>query len=120
MTPISVCFLAVPTRAPKYVTYSFSDARLEVSWQPLPVYFHGFYLQGYRVAAFKHNVLINVWDMKVESRRATIKGLKSEVIDCVTVYAYTKYGNGFSSGCFTEEQGITKISDNKSNNIILI
>lgn len=120
MTPISVCFLAVPTRAPENVTYSFSDAILEVSWLPLPVYFHGFYLQGYRVAAFKHNVLIKVWDKKVESRRATIKGLKSEVIDCVAVYAYTRYGNGFSSGCFTEEQGTTETSDNKTNNTILI
>ena len=103
----------MPTRAPENVTYWFSGASLEVSWLPLPVYFHGFVLKGYRVAAFKDNVLIDVWDKYADSQNASIHGLKSEDVDCVTVYAYTKYGNGFSSGCFTEEQGTTETCDTK-------
>ena len=111
MTWKSFCLLTVPTRAPENVTHSFSDVGLEVTWLPLPVYFHGYVLQGYTVAVYKDDILLGAWAQPIEPQSATLQGIKSENIDCVAVYGYTIYGNGVTSGCSVEEQGIIEDSD---------
>lgn len=92
----------MPTRAPQNVTYFISNKELKVSWLPLPVYFRGTYLKGYRVAAYKSGTLIDEWDQPATPPNATIAGVHPDDVDCVAVYGYTKYGNGFSSGCVVQ------------------
>ena len=80
---------------------------MHVTWVPVPVYYHGGYLSGYKIEARKANgTLIGAWKQPADSRNATIIAIKPEDgINCVAVYGYTMYGDGVSSNCVIEEKG---------------
>ena len=101
-------FLAGPPRAPENVAYTFENETLRVTWVPLPIYFQAYLLQGYAVAAYKSNVMISKWPQPANATNASISGIKPDETDCVTVYAYNKYGDGDASPCpIIEEPGMS-------------
>ena len=94
-----ILFLAVPTRAPENITYSFSSVGLEVTWCPLPVYFHGYALAGYMIEVIKPGgILMGAWPQSVEPPlTAMISRIAPRDVDSVLMYGFTKYGKGVSN-----------------------
>lgn len=97
----------MPTHAPENVLFSLTPSGLEVTWDPLPVYFHGHVLDGYTVEIWKtDNTLLGAYSQAADSSKVTIPGIKEEHrVACVAVNGFTKYGDGPSSGCAFEEHG---------------
>lgn len=104
---LSFFLFTVPTHAPENVFFSLTPIGLEVTWDPLPVYFHGYVLDGYTVEIWKtDNTQLGAYSQAADSSKAIIAGIKEhDNVACVAVNGFTKYGNGPFSGCTLEEHG---------------
>jgi len=89
------------------VFFSLTSIGLEVTWDPLPVYFQGYILDGYTVKVWKtDNTLLGAYSQAADSSKAIIAGIKQhDGVVCVAVNGFTKYGEGPFSGCVLEEHG---------------
>ena len=106
LSKIFVSF-TVPTHAPENVSFSLTPNGLEVRWNPLPVYFHGYILDGYTVKIWKTDkTLLGAYSQAADSSKAIIAGIKEhDGAACVAVNGFTKYGIGPFSDCVLEEHG---------------
>ena len=97
----------VPTHAPENVAFSLTSSGLEVTWDPLPVYFHGYVLEGYTVEIWKaDNTLLGSYSQAADPPKVTIAGIKEhDGVACVKVNGFTMYGKGPFSRCTFEEHG---------------
>ena len=103
---MSFCFFAVPTYAPENVSFSLNNLGLQVKWDPLPVYFHGYVLQGYKINLLKaDNTLFASYTYADDATEALIPQLtQAHGIACVTMNGFTIYGDGPYGDCALEEK----------------